>query len=284
MNKCPLCQSTKFNQFFAMPGYKLSRCFDCHLVWDPTPPNNLNAQYEKEYFINENPKGGYANYFQGMQINRKTFRERLKRIEKRLGNKGNLLDVGCALGDCLEEAKKMGWKNIEGVELSKYASGFAKERGLKVTEGTLNNLKAKESFDIVTSQDVIEHIPQPKEELNSINKVLKPGGWILLVTPDVGGWWHKMLGKKWYHYKPGEHIVYFSKETIRKALTDAGFINIETRPTYHFMSLEYIFNRLRYYTPLFNLLLKIIEKTPAKDLPFKIYAGELEAWAQKPTN
>ncbi|MEJ2441732.1 MAG: class I SAM-dependent methyltransferase, partial [Patescibacteria group bacterium] len=90
------------------------------MVWDFFPPNNLVTQYTKTYFINENPKGGYSNYFEGMGVNKRTFSSRLKRIAKKYG-KGKLLDVGCALGDCLIEAKKLGWKDAEGLELSDYA-------------------------------------------------------------------------------------------------------------------------------------------------------------------
>lgn len=285
MNKstdCPLCHSKSHQPFFAMPNYQLNRCLKCQMVWDQSPPKNLNSQYEEDYFINQNPKGGYANYFQGMQINRKTFIERLKIIRKKLGKKGRLLDVGCALGDCLEEAKKMGWKGAEGVELSKFACQFAKKRGLKVTQGMLASLNKSDQFDVITSQDMIEHVTNPLTELELIYKFLKPGGLVFIVTPDIGGWWSKLLGKRWYHFKPGEHVVYFSRDTIKKALEKNGFQDIETKSTFHFMSLEYIFNRLRYYTPIFNLLLILVKKTPAKNIPFKIYTGELEAWGQKP--
>src|SRR5687768_741808 len=118
---CPLCESKLCNKFWAMPGYRLANCAKCQMIWDPYPPDNVEGQYEESYFNNENPKGGYANYFEGMAINRKTFIDRLKRIEKKVDKKGKLLDVGSALGDCLAEAKKLGWKDPEGIEVSKYA-------------------------------------------------------------------------------------------------------------------------------------------------------------------
>jgi 2-polyprenyl-3-methyl-5-hydroxy-6-metoxy-1,4-benzoquinol methylase len=281
---CPVCKSKRTEEYWAMPGYRLAHCLVCDTTWDPVPPEAPLLQYDKSYFINENPKGGYTNYFEGMRINRRTFSDRLKKIEKKLGKKGKLLDVGCALGDCLLEAKKLGWKDAEGIEVSHYAFGFAKERGLKVKEGILNGNSYKaNSFDAVTYQDVIEHIPDPVNELKKIFKILRRGGIIFLVTPDIGGIWSKLLGPLWYHYKPHEHLVYFSEKSIRSALQEAGFKNIETRKTYHVLSLEYILNRLRYYFPsLFELILKVITKTPFKNIPFKSYTGELEAWGVKP--
>jgi 2-polyprenyl-3-methyl-5-hydroxy-6-metoxy-1,4-benzoquinol methylase len=282
--KCPICNSKKIEKFWAMPGYRLARCGSCQAVWDPLPPEKFLSLYDKTYFINENPKGGYTNYFEGMQINRRTFSDRLGKIEKKLGKKGRLLDVGCALGDCLLEAKILGWKEAEGIEISQYAYQFAKERSLNVKLGTLNGNSYKlNTFDVVTYQDVIEHIPDPVNELKKIYRIIKPGGIVFLVTPDIGGIWSRLLGPLWYHYKPYEHLTYFSQKSISRALKETGFTNIETRKTYHVLSTEYILNRLRYYFPsFFELLLKIITKTPFKNIAFRAYTGELEAWGSKP--
>jgi 2-polyprenyl-3-methyl-5-hydroxy-6-metoxy-1,4-benzoquinol methylase len=266
-----------------MRGYRLARCKECSMVWDHVPPENVLSQYDKTYFINENPKGGYANYFEGMRVNKKTFSQRLERIQQKYGN-GKLLDVGCALGDCLVEAKKLGWKDAKGLEVADYAYKAAKDRGLDVQKGTLEkDTFKKNTFDVVTYQDVIEHIEDPVQELKKAKRVLKPGGVIFLVTPDVGGLWEKLLGKWWYHYKPGEHIMYFSQKSLREALEKAGYVNIETRRTYHVLSIEYVFNRLRYYSPfVFDNLQKLIKGTLIKDWSFKAYTGEIEAWGQKP--
>lgn len=281
--KCPICNSKKSEKFWAMPGYKLTRCKVCGMVWDPFPPEKLEAVYTKNYFVNENPKGGYANYFEGMNINKRTFYERVKRINDKLGKKGRMLDVGSALGDSLTEAKKLGWKEVYGVELSEYAAKESQKKGLKIKVGTLISAKYPTNhFDVVTLQDVIEHVKDPALEMKEIYRVLKPGGYVLLVTPDVGGWWAKLLGPLWYHYKPGEHIMYFSQFTLRKLINDAKFVNTETRRTYHVMSTEYIFNRLKYYAPgFFDLLLKLTKHNFLGKMSFRVYAGEIEGWGQK---
>lgn len=280
---CPICRSKKTLRFWAGRGYRLSKCLVCSMVWEHLPPEDVLAQYSKTYFINENPKGGYANYFAGMSINRKTFTDRLNKIEKKLSKKAKLLDVGCALGDCLAEAKRLGWQNIQGLEVSEFAVKAARERGLTVKQGVLKpGIYPVNSFDVVTYQDVIEHIPDPVAELERVYKILKPGGLLFIVTPDVGGSWSKLLGSNWYHYKPGEHVNYFSQQSITKALQEAGFTQIETGRTYHVLSLEYILNRLRYYSPnVFDWLLRIVKKLSLKDLPFRAYTGELEAFAWK---
>lgn len=266
-----------------MPGYRLAKCKKCSFIWDPFPPEKPELVYNETYFINDNPKGGYANYFEGMNINKKTFYERIKRINKKISNKGKMLDVGSALGDSLIEARNLGWKHLYGIELSDFAATKARERGLIVKTGFLRAAKFPSNFfDVVTLQDVIEHVKEPVKEISEIKRILKPGGLVFIVTPDVQGFWIKILGKNWYHYKPGEHIMYFSQDTLRKLLNDAGFKQIETRKTYHIMSTEYILNRLRYYTPaFFEFLLKLTSDNFIGKLSFKVYSGEIEAWGRK---
>lgn len=220
-----------------------------------------------------------------MRINRRTFTDRLKKIFRKTGFKSDYLDIGSALGDCLIEAKKLKWTNVYGIEPSVYATNFARQRGLKITNGVLNKNSFKNNaFNIITSQDVLEHITDPVSHLKLVNHILKPNGWLYLVTPDIGGYWHKFLRSGWYHYKPGEHVSYFSKSNLKKTLEKTGFSNIQIYPTYHVMSLEYILNRCLYYSPtIFGFLLKLVRKINLKDTAFSLYTGEMEAWAQKPS-
>jgi 2-polyprenyl-3-methyl-5-hydroxy-6-metoxy-1,4-benzoquinol methylase len=161
---------------------------------------------------------------------------------------------------------------------------LAKKKGLKVKKGTLKESSYKKNiFDVVMYQDVIEHVTDPVQELKRVYKILKPGGVVFLVTPDVGGLWAKLLGSLWYHYKPVEHVVYFSQKTMQLALENAGFDNIKTSKTYHIFSLEYVLNRLRYYAPtLFGILVKIVKGMGLGNVSFRAFTGELEAWGQKP--
>jgi hypothetical protein len=79
-------------------------------------------------------------------------------------------------------------------------------------------------------------------------------------------------------------VVYFSQSTIKKALSKVGFTNISTSPTPHIMSVGYILKRLEYYSPfIFGLLFKIFQLLSLDQVSLRVYTGELEAWAQKPS-
>jgi len=280
---CPLCGKKRFETVEVLPRYKLLKCRFCSFVFDPSSPKDLTSQYKKDYYVNDNPKGGYANYFQGAGENKKTFLARLKRAKRKLGFAGNLLDVGCALGDCLLQAKKLGWRNTLGIDPSAYAVEEARKRGLTVRKGTLKTLKLKpNSFDLVLSQDQIEHVTDPVEELKRMFRVIKPSCHLLVITPNVGGSLEMVLGKWWYHYKQGEHVSYFSFSTLKIALEQAGFTSIKITPTSHIMSIGYILNRMKYYSPhFFGWLISMARKLEFDKLTLRVYTGEMEAWAKK---
>src|SRR5438094_8099027 len=124
-NSCALCSNGRTRTMFEVDGSVIVTCDDCGLVRQATRPVATASLYDSDYYATENPKGGYANYFLDSAVNRRTFRERIRAIERRYGRRGRLLDVGCALGDFLIEARAAGWDG-EGVESSSSAAHRAR--------------------------------------------------------------------------------------------------------------------------------------------------------------
>src|SRR5213594_1127797 len=194
-NKCALCADGTTRTLFQVDGTLIVKCADCGLVRQETRPLATAAMYDSEYYATDNPKGGYANYFLDSDVNRRTFRDRIQAIERRNGRRGRLLDVGCALGDFLLEAKASGW-DVEGVEVSSFAAQRARERGLRVTTGRLEDLDLPAaSFDAITLYDSVEHLADPVATLAAARRLLVPGGLLHLVTPNVGGLQARVLGR-----------------------------------------------------------------------------------------
>jgi len=137
-NKCALCADGMTRTLFQVDGTSIVKCDDCGLVRQETRPLAPAAIYDGDYYATDNPKGGYANYFLDSDVNRRTFRDRISAIEQRYGRRGRLLDVGCALGDFLLEAKASGWA-VEGVEISAFAARW--RAGERTPEQMLVELK-----------------------------------------------------------------------------------------------------------------------------------------------
>lgn len=119
-----------------------------------------------------------------------------KTIRKGCGNLHGkrILDVGCGGGFFANEFFKLG-ADVVGIDYSKYAINFSKDRfsdiDFRVASGYSLEMFEKESFDIVTLLDVIEHMSNQNETLSELYRVLKPGGYLVISTDVNGGIWSK---------------------------------------------------------------------------------------------
>ncbi len=96
---------------------------------------------------------------------------------------GRLLEVGCASGWLLKHAAERGWR-ATGVELSADAVAHARGLGLDVRQGTLADAALPaSSFDLVYMGDVLEHVPDCREVVREVARVLAPGGHFFLRGP-----------------------------------------------------------------------------------------------------
>lgn len=162
-------------------------------------------------------------------------------------SKGSLLDVGAGSGMLIEQAREMGY-DAAGIEPSRWLQSIARERGLRVVQGTLPHPELVGPFDIVTLIDVIEHVANPVELLEEARRVLHPDGLVAIVTPDLGSLAARLAGWKWWHFRVA-HIGYFDRKTLTLALDRAGFRIFKlTRPSWYFRA-DYLWKRLNAYLP-----------------------------------
>ncbi len=102
---------------------------------------------------------------------------------------GKLLDVGCGSGTLGSVLLADGrYDEVHGLELSEEAAARARDRGLNAIAFNLNSGEfpyPDSTFDTVTCLAVIEHVPDPRRLLDEIARVMKPGGTLLLDTPNI---------------------------------------------------------------------------------------------------
>jgi SAM-dependent methyltransferase len=101
-------------------------------------------------------------------------------------------------------------------------------------------------FDAVALVDVIEHVPSPKTVLKEVARVLKPGGAVYLVTPDMKSLTSRLMGRYWWALRPG-HIFYFDAGTLKRTLEAAGFEVVHTSSYGRIFTLGYWYSRLNTY-------------------------------------
>ncbi len=169
MHRCPVCDNPHAGIHGARKHYR--ECPACGLVWrrDRATLTETTGFYQAE-----NPADAVT------ESKRALHEAMLAEAEKRLGGKGRLLDMGCGTGDFLVTARERGWDCV-GVEPVKWQVNRARERGLEVVAGTVENLSEENKpFDLVTYWDVIMMVAHPRDEMTQLLPYIKRGGMVYM--------------------------------------------------------------------------------------------------------
>lgn len=226
---CNLCKSDDTNLLFVKSGFNIVQCRKCGLVYvNPRyTVQALKGHYTKEWYSGvsystEGDKLGYEDYIGAEKQIKTSFRKKLKIIEKY--KKGErLLDVGCAVGFFLEVAEENGWDAF-GVELSEWASNYARGRGLNVFMGDLTEANFSDDyFDAITMWEVIPNLTDPYSNLIEANKILKKNGLIAILTGNINSIIARFYGINWGNVTPEGNLYYFTPKTLRRMLEITGF-------------------------------------------------------------
>lgn len=253
---CNLCGADDNALVTEMGGLHIVRCRQCGLVYvNPRYQDQaLQEIYTRVYYAHDGINDGldffgYDNYLDDEENIKITFAKRLKTIE-RYASRGKLLDIGCATGFFLDLARSRGW-DVVGSEVSQFSVRYARERfGLDVHLGTLEKLHFDaQSFDAITMWDVIEHVPDPMGELQEVRRVLRDGGLLSIITPDVGSPVARLLGRRWEEFRRvREHVYFFSRRTMTEVLRKVGFEVLRIEHADKVFYLGPAMHRLKYYT------------------------------------
>ena len=207
---------------------RILRCRDCgHLYPQPMPIlRDTNSRYHSvdEYFAQHDP---------GHKLERG--RNLLRQLERAIGRKGRLLDVGCGRGELLQAARLEGWGAL-GVETSQEFARFAQATyGVDVVNGSLESAALPAaSFDAITLGAVVEHLYEPAPMLREIARLLKAGGVVWVDAPNevslynvVGNWYFRLQGKGWVcqmspTFAP-YHVQGFTPASLQRLLRTTGF-------------------------------------------------------------
>jgi glycosyltransferase involved in cell wall biosynthesis len=219
---------------------RIVKCQKCGFIYaNPRPPvrrliNNYSDMVDELYLEEE----------RGRRLSAQSILKQLSRLKK----KGKLLDIGCATGFLLDEARKAGWHTY-GIDLSKWATDHAKDKlGLdNIFRGSLKDASYPDNFfDAVVMKDTIEHITDPRATLIEIRRILKPDGIICINTPNIDSLISKILKARWWGVKQS-HLYYFTRGTLFKMLRSTGFTPVRAKSHVRVFSLHYWMERFKTY-------------------------------------
>ncbi len=143
----------------------------------------------------------------------------------------NILDLGCGTGTILNMiSKELDVKELYGLDLSKKMLEIAKDKlGAKaeLTVGDAENLPyVDDFFEAIVCVESFHHYPNPKQALYEINRVLKPGGTLILCDAWIFSPMRELFNLFIKYGSNGDVRIYSEKEIV-ELLESANFMNIE---------------------------------------------------------
>lgn len=127
---------------------------------------------------------------------------------------GRLLDIGCGAGEQMAMMRHVGW-DVQGIDIDPAAAAIARAAGLAVRVGDLLSADFEgQSFDALTLVHVIEHLPDPRAYLKRARALLKPGGRLVIVTPNARSLGHRIYGRFWRGLEPPRHLALFTPRSL----------------------------------------------------------------------
>jgi 2-polyprenyl-3-methyl-5-hydroxy-6-metoxy-1,4-benzoquinol methylase len=166
-------------------------------------------------------------------------------IIRGLCSSGRLLEVGCARGDFLSVARQ--YFDVVGVEPNPELADSARHVS-SIHEGVIETLKASD-FDVAASFHVIEHVDSPQRFLAEMVRRVRPGGRVVIETPNIESLPFKLLRSRWRQFIP-EHYYFFGPGTIRRLMESNSLEVEQILSVGKYASVELVLNRLSRYAGL----------------------------------
>ena len=216
---CTVCGGSAATTFAEKFGMLYFKCDSCGFVFVDTSAFDYAAYNAEgnETLLETHLKKHSLRRFQ------RAYSRRLRTF-KRYRKLGRLLEIGCSTGAFLAKARELGWQatGVEPVVDSAQHGINAYELDIRI--GTLEQADLPaDSFDVVYSNAVLEHLPDPLAVLREAFRVVRPGGVIYADTVNVDSYTYRNLGTAWKLVDPRMHLCLFTPATLAGLCERAGF-------------------------------------------------------------
>jgi len=253
---CPLCGDEQATRKHLLnrrdldnAQYEIFLCPSCDLLYAVGPSDaELIGQIYSNAFYNSGQQTAPHNQDGSLKPEAMTWpvvansRARVQWLVEK-GARGRLLDIGAGRGyfvHCAREAF-----DAIGIELQESAVAFAQGFGARVLRADLmsTDLPA-ESFDVVTLWDVFAGFPEPGQAVDSILRLLKPGGLLVFTVPDAMSLVARTLGSRWPLLIPPGNLRFYSRRSVNRLLTRPDIRSFESLHQAKWVSVPFLIRKL----------------------------------------
>ncbi len=241
-DECLLCHNRALRRLFVAKGYEIVTCDRCGFCQVARPPSDdeLTRLYADLHETHTR--------FRDERAAQRENQTRLRLVQEFVAPKACILDAGCATGDFLKLAN--GYYSVYGVDISSEAIAKARRRLPEIAD-RLHAVKLEKigedwpAFDAICLWDVIEHVREPVGVCRTLLRLLKPGGYLFLSTPDMAALTSRLMRQHWAFMIPPLHLGFFSRASFAYLFPSqlpARILNCRTQGKW--TSLAFLFYKL----------------------------------------
>ncbi len=279
--QCPLCNATIFEDYLfpidylvSKKQFKLQSCKSCRFVFtNPIPQDkDLPAYYKSAQYLSHSDSISSLKDFLYFWVRKRAVQSKWKLVSQYV-SRGTLLDYGCGTGFFISKAESKEWSCI-GFEPEPEARNLAIKRGCQV-HSELNEIK--NTFDVITLWHVLEHVPNLKQRINQLQKLIKSKGYLVLALPNRNSLDARHYKSHWAAYDVPRHLYHFTQSDVHFLMSSIGFKPIKTigmKADAYYVSLlseQYKKNPLAYAFAFFIGLASNIKAFFTKEYSSRIY-------------
>ncbi len=226
----------------------MARCPHCGLIFVPaglarTQDGVSVYEASRPVFLSDGNEG----YYLDDDANLHAARCKLEWMAPFVEPGSRILDIGSGFGHFLFLAG--GRYRATGLELAPSAAAAATGRfGVSCAIGSIHSIPdvLQLPYDAATGWDLIEHLDDPVGALQALRGLIRPGGTLLLSTPDAGSFVARAMGRHWHYLDPVQHVVLFTRKNLAQLLDTHGFEALAWRSFGRRYRLRYVLDRLHY--------------------------------------
>ncbi len=223
VDTCPVCGGEWARARYGLPGvrFRIVDCTSCGLGrLHPRPASDVIARfYPASYYGVTGAK--FVPLIEGLV--RLVGARHVRSLSRGLNAGARVLDVGCGRGVLLSALAERGFE-AHGFEVSPSAAAGVDSRAILRFGKNLQEAEYPAAyFDQVIIWHVLEHLPDPRQTLDEIRRVLKPGGRLVVAVPNYSSFQARCSGAGWFHLDPPRHLYHFPAQGLRRLLDSTGF-------------------------------------------------------------
>lgn len=255
----------------------LKKCKTCDILYAISIPdeNSIEEEYKNADFdsssVAKMASQTYGNYLKKyMNQNPGSIRTKYA------------MDIGTGEGSFLKELKDIGFEKVVGVEpsIAPIKCADSNIRPLIMNTAFRSDDFAKESFDLITFFQTIEHVFDPVKTINGFHELLNSQGVVFIIAHDFNAVSAKILKTKSPIFDI-EHLQLFSKKGLYKFLMKSGFEDIFVFGIKNRYPLAYIARLFPFPQKIKKPLVHFLENSQFGNLKINLYMGNIAAFARK---